>query len=284
MAFKIDENTKVMARFFPTVNNRGLNIYNPYFQDSGDNAVYLLFHNENPKILIDGMRDLNLAGAIIAGSFEKDPKIPELIDELHPLSQRLGRVGNLINENGKIIGVYPGAFGLYESIKRMTNYTDKKIVILGAGNVVRSILSLMELKGEKPSTLEIYNRTPVHAENVAREFSFVNRVGSMKDMLNFGRGDMFINATYIGSPYNKGEDFVFPKSLIGGFDYVVDVTFVPLRPQLVQVAELLGKKVSPGHRMFLYQGIFALENILKIKVNEELLSKHMLYDLEHNWS
>ena len=195
MSFKIDENTKVMARFFPGVNNRGLNIYNPYFQEAGVNAVYLLFSNENPKILIDGMRNLNLAGGIIAGSFEKDPKIPELIDELHPLSQRLGRVGNLINKNGKISGVYPGAFGLYESIKRMTSYSDKKVVVLGAGNVVRSLLILMDLKNERPSVLEIYNRTLEHAESVAKEFPYVKKVGSIEEMIDKANGDIFINAT-----------------------------------------------------------------------------------------
>ena len=36
--------------------------------------------------------------------------------------------------------------------------------------------------------------------------------------------------------------------------------------------------------MFLYQGKFALENILDIKVDEDILSKKMLFDLEKNWS
>jgi shikimate dehydrogenase len=276
MTFRIDENTKVMARFHPKTSNLGLNIYNPYFQQAGVNAVYLLFQNENSKPLIDGMRNLNLAGAIIAGAFERDPRVMELIDEPHPLSQRLGRVGILVNKNGKIWGVYQGAFGLHEAITRLTNYTDKKMIILGAGNVVRAFLTLIELNSEKPRELEIYNRTVKRAESLAEEFQFINRVGSMKEMVDWAEGDIFINATYIGSAWNRGDEFEFPKELIARFDYIVDVVFVPLRPQLVEVAEKLGKKVSPGHRMFLYQGKYALEKILGIQVDEELLSERIL--------
>ncbi len=284
MSIIINENTKVIARFYPTANNRGLSIYNPYFQAAGINAVYLLFHNSDPRILIDGMRNLNLAGAIIAGSFERDPRIPKLIDELHPLSKKVSRVGMLVNNNGKIYGIYQGAFGLEESIRRLTTYIDKKIVILGSGTVVRGLLSLMELNNTRPREIEIYNRTIEHAEDIAKEFPFVSRVGGMVDMATRASGDIFINATHIGSPYNKGQDYKFGEQFISGFDYIIDVTFVPLRPQLIQTAEKLGKKVSPGHRMFLYQGKFALEKILGVEIDEDLLSIKMISDFETNWS
>jgi shikimate 5-dehydrogenase len=284
MPLVINENTKVMARFYPSVNNRGLSIYNPYFQETGVNAVYLLFPNSDPKILIDGMRNLNLAGAIIAGSFEKDPRVPELIDELHPLSDKVKRVGILVNNGGKIWGVYQGAFGLDESIRRLTDYSNKRMVLMGAGTVVRGLLSWMEMNNSKPSGIEIYNRTLDRAEKVAKEFPFVSKVGPLQEMAKQAKGDIFINATNVGSPWNKGDNYVFEKSFVSKFDYVVDVTFVPLKPQLVQVAEKLHKKVSPGHRMFLYQGKYALEKILGIQVDEEILSKKMLADFKTNWS
>lgn len=280
----INENTQVMARFHPTNNNRGLNIYNPYFQSAGVNAVYFLFHNKDPKVLIDGLRAFSLPGAVIAGSFEGDSRIPSLIDELHPVSEKIKRVGVLVNREGKIWGVYQGAFGLDESIKRLTDYRDKKVVILGAGTVVQGLLSLMEINQCKPRTIEIYNRTPSKAEAVGREFSFVNSVGSMKDMELMAKGDIFVNATFIGSPWNTGENYVFTEEFVNRFDYVVDVTFVPLTPQLVQTAMKLGKVVSPGYKMFLFQGKYALENILGIEVDEKLLQEKMVEDFNVNWS
>lgn len=278
----INEDTKLLARFHPAKNNRGLNIYNPYFQATGVNAVYLLFHNENPEVLINGMRSLNIPGAIIAGSFEKDPKVAELVDELHPVSQKLGTIGNLFYRDGKIFGVYQGGFGLLESIKRLTSYADKKVVVLGAGNVTRALLTIMELHDDRPSEIALYNRTVERAESVAQEFPFISKVGSMEEMFESVHGDIFVNATKLGSP--KFIDFEFPESFVSRYDYVVDVTFVPLKPKLIEVAEKLGKKSSPGHRMFLFQGKYTLVEALGIEVDEELLSKKMLEDFALNWS
>lgn len=284
MFFQINENTKILGRFYPTANNRGLNIYNPYFQEAGINALYILFHNPDPKLLIDGMKGLGLTGAIIAGSFERDPRVATLIDELHPISQRVKKVGMLINNGGKITGIYQGAIGLDQSIRQLTDYSDKKIVIMGAGTVVKGLLALMEMNNSKPKEVEIYNRTRGNAVLLAREFPFINSVGSLEDMQNRAAGDIFLNATYIGSPWNKGNDYLFPDSFINRFNYIVDVTFVPIRPQLIEASERLGKQVSPGHRMFLYQGKYALENILRVNIDEELLSKKMLEDFATNWS
>lgn len=278
----INENTKLMARFHPRKNNRGLNIYNPYFQAADVNAVYLLFHNEDPKILIDGMRHLQIPCAIIAGSFETDPKVAELVDVLHPVSQRLGTIGNLFLKNNKITGVYQGGFGLYESIKRLTDYRDKKLVVLGAGNVVRALLTVMTITNHKPRELIIANRTVENAEKVANEFDFVDKVLPMQDMFETEAGDIFLNATKLGSP--KLIDFEFPESFISNFDFIVDVTFVPLEPKLIETAKRLGKTNSPGHRMFLYQGMYTLTEGLGIDVNEEILSSKMLEDFKINWS
>ena len=51
---KIDENTKIIGRFHTKPSPRGLNIYNPFFEEAGINAVYLLFYNPDPKILVEG--------------------------------------------------------------------------------------------------------------------------------------------------------------------------------------------------------------------------------------
>lgn len=280
---KIDKDTKVIGRFVPDENARGLNIYNPYFQQAGVGAVYLLFPNTGLEKLIAGLRNLSLSGAIVANDFEKDPKVALLVDELDPIAKKVGHVGTLINKNGKISGFYPGVYGLYESIKRLTEYTDKKVVLFGSGIVAKSFLTLMDLKNEKPRQLEVYNRTKEKAEKLMDEFKFINKVGSMEEMLINTSGDIFINATRVGSPWNTDGPHGFSEEFVDRFSYIVDVTFVPLRPDLIKTAEKLGKKFSPGHRMFLYQGKYSLEKMLGIKVDENLLSKIMLADFEKNW-
>lgn len=272
---KIDQNTKVIARFVPDCNSRGLNIYNPYFEELGINAKYLMFSDEYPKILIESMRSLHFAGAITSGSFERDLRIIKLIDEQDVLSKRIGKVSFLVNKNGKIWGSHAAAYGLYESIMRTVDFSKKKMVILGAGTVVTGLLTVFDLKKKYPRKLEIYNRTLEKAEKLLKEFKFIDKVGTMDGAIKSSKGDIFINATGIGSPWNK-EPFIFPEQFIDRFKYIIDVTFIPLKPQLIKSAEKLGKIVSPGHKMFLYQGKYSLELMLDIKVNEELLHKKIL--------
>lgn len=281
MKLRIDENTKLMARLHHSLSGRGMSIYNPYFQETGVNAVYLLFYNKNPKPLFEGLRKLNIAGAIPAG-FEKDPKIINYVDNLGPIAKKIGRIAVVRQRKGKLIGYYQGAYGLTESVRRMTKFKNKKLVVLGTGVVVRGLMALFEIEKDKPREIEIYNRTLKNAEIVAKEFPFVNKVGSMKDMED-SNGDIFVNATDIGIPWNKGEDYKFKKKFVSGFDYIADSTFVPLRPQLVRVAESLGKKVSPGWKMFLYQGKMCLEKVLDLKVNEKILAKYIVKDFKYNW-
>jgi shikimate 5-dehydrogenase len=277
----IDENTRLMARLHHSLNGRGISIYNPYFQEMGVNAVYLLFYNQNPKPLFESLRKLNMAGAIPAG-FEKDPRIIKYMDELGPVSKKIGRIAVVRQRRGKLTGYYQGGYGIAESVRRMTKFKNKKLVILGAGVVVRGLLALFEIEKDKPKEIEIYNRTLENAERVAKEFSFVDKIGTIKDMES-SNGDIFINATDIGIPWNKGKDYKFKKEFISGFSYIADTTFVPLKPQLIKVSEKLGKKVSPGWKMFLYQGKMCLEKILDIKVNEKILAKYIVKDFKTNW-
>ncbi len=278
---KINEKTKVIARFVPDANPRGLNIYNPFFQETNINAVYLLFPNTEPKILIESMRNLNFAGAIVAQKFEKDPQIAPLLDQLDPLAKKLGKIGTIVNKKGKLLGTHSAAYGLLESLNRLTNYSGKKIVILGAGTVVKGLLSLMELTNKKPRQFDIYNRTLSKAHSLTQEFTFINNVEHIADLTTKAEGDIFINATSIGSPWNK-EPFDFPKSFIDRFQYIIDVTFVPLKTPLIRKAHELGKITSPGYEMFLFQGKRSLELILEEKINEKILLKHILKDFKKN--
>lgn len=272
----INEHTKIIGRFHPEANIRGLNIYNPYFQELGINSIYLLFQNMNPQRLIEGMRCLNIKGAIVAGPFEKDKNIIDFIDEVHPISTITKTIGVLSNFNGKIFGSYQGAFGLDYSIRNLVNYEDKKIIILGAGVLTKGFLAFLQINNISLAGLEVYNRTVSHTEALAKEFSFISKIGTIDDLLENSCGDVFINATDIGSISNRGEELNFSEEFVQRFDYIVDSTYSPLQPQLVVQANKFGKKVSPGYKLFAYQGKYVLEQILGIEVNIEHLEKIVL--------
>ncbi|MBU0976575.1 MAG: hypothetical protein ABIE03_02175 [Patescibacteria group bacterium] len=279
---KIDESTKIMARFHTDLNNRGLNIYNPYFEESKTNALYVLFHNKDPKPLFEGLRSLNISGAIPAG-FEKDPILLDLVDELGPVSKATDRIGVVRQREGKVTGFYQAGYGLVQSIQTKFDMNEKSIVILGAGNVVRAFLTQLKLDGIKPKSIEIYNRTIKNAEKIAEDNIVVDKTGGMNEMES-AEGNIFINATYIGSPWLQGQNYEFKEKFIRKFDYVADVTFLPLEPQLIEVANKLNIPNSPGHRMFLYQGKMCLQKVLDLDVDLDILNKKMLSDFKENWS
>ena len=77
--------------------------------------MYLLFQNQKPEPLVEGLRNLQISGAITAG-FELDPKLPSLVDECSEAAQLSGRVGMIANRNGRLWGHYQGGEGLMQAV------------------------------------------------------------------------------------------------------------------------------------------------------------------------
>jgi len=159
----------------------------------------------------------------------------------------------------------------------------KRLLSLVRETWLRPCWSFLSLNNIRPSEIEVYNRTVENAEALAKEFPQVLKVGSVKEMEK-SKGEIFVNGTYVGSPWVEGESYLFKDQMVSNFSYIADVTFVPLKPQLIELGERLGKAVSPGWKMFLYQGKMCLEKILNIDVDEKVLAKHVVNDFKHNWS
>lgn len=269
----IDENTKVIGRFHKQVSPRGLNIYNPFFQENNINAVFLLFNNENPKILIDGYRSFNLFGAITAG-FESDVVLPTLLDEIDGSAKYIGKIGYLSSENGKIVGHAQGGQGMLRTIKQLGDLQDKKIVIAGAGNVAKGLL--FNINEEKiRCSVKIYNKTVKNAEILREDFNFVDNVYPFEEIEN-AEGDIFVNLTHIGG---KVQDISFSDDLLNRFKGIVDVTFETENTKLIESAKKLNKKYATGWDMFTNQGLVILEDLFKQKFDFELFRKHVVNGL-----
>jgi len=271
---KINESTKVIARLHTKPSPRGLNIYNPFFEESGINALYILFYDQDPAKLISGMRNLNLAGAITAG-FESNDNLPGLLDGLSDVSQFLGRIGFIKNTNGKLIGDNQGGLGLLRSIQNVSSVSNKKIVLVGGGNIAKSLLFNINLLESPPKEVVVLNRSLEKIEPLKDKFSFVSSVKNISE-LSSESGDILINATDIGG---SEIDNLYTESIIDNFSQVSDVTFEKENTNLVNLAHKLGKKVSTGWDMFTFQGQVILESILETKIDPVILKKHVVSGL-----
>lgn len=267
---QIDEKTKIIGRFHTKPSPRGLNIYNSLFEEAKINALYVLFYNPDPKVLFDGLRNLNLAGAITAG-FESDPRLTGLVDEMDEVSAYIKRVGFVTNAQGKVKAYSQGGSAMLRTINSATSVEDTKLVIVGAGNITKALLSCLSRMAKKPKEIEIYNRTAEKAEALAKEYKMVKKVGSLDD-LKKAEGDILANCSHLGGSV---PDTLFDEKVVARFPAVADVTFEVEDTNLINLARKLKKKVATGWDMFTYQGQIALETILGQPIPMEILKKHV---------
>lgn len=265
-----NENTKLIARIHSKPNARGLNIYNPFFESEGINAQYLLFYNNTPEKLLKGLLDLGFVGANTAG-FENDPEFKKLISNFDESSSFIGHVGYIKNEDGAWKAYYSGGEGLLAAIFNRTGLEGKDIVIVGAGNVSRSLILSITKRGIKPKSITILNRTIEKAKEVALKFNIKIDVKPLEE-LSKCKGDILINATPLGY---KEEDNIYTDDIVKNFNLIVDVTFEIEDTNLIKLARKLKKDHITGLDFFTFQGKVFLEDVLEIEVDPVKLRGHV---------
>lgn len=244
------------------------------FEELKLNALYILFYNPDPKKLFDGLRELNLAGAVTVG-FETDPRLAKLVDKFDSTSKYMKRVGFVTNDKGVVTGHVQSGEAMYRTITKAIKPDGKKLVIVGAGNVAKCMLFYISGLKNKPSEVEIYNRDLVKAKKLAKDFKFVKKAGSLKDLQN-AKGDILANVTQMGG---SQPDDVFKSDIVKNFKAIADVSFETENTNLIKLAKKFGKKYSTGWDMFTYQGQIVLETILGQKISAEVLRKHVVKGL-----
>ncbi len=269
----IDINTQVIARLHTTDNGTGLNIYNPYFEAVGINAVYVLFKNEKPGPLVQGMRNLQITGAITAG-FEYDAELPTLVDAKSEAVELAQRIGIISNKSGKLYAHYQGGEGLLAAISEKYDLAGKRIVVVGAGTVAKTLLLALQQSGMALNDVVLVNRTPEHAQVLAELFK-IDSVYSL-DELALVDGDILVNATYIGS---KVADSYFTADVVRKYMAVADVTFGELRTSLVALAESNGAIAITGWDMFTHQAAVVLRELLGHKADIHQLRQFVVSGL-----
>ncbi len=127
----------------------------------------------------------------------------------------------------------------------------KKILILGAGGVVPSII--FALNKMNASKITLCNRTKSKAENLKNLFNDLN-IMEWGQLPNF---NMIINATSIGLNNNDLINLDFSKIEKGKFFY--DVIYNPKETNFLKIAKKLGNETENGKKMFIYQAAAAFK-------------------------
>ena len=241
-------------------------IHNNLFKKYNIEASYekKLINRNSLKDLILDIKDKKIDGINVTVPF-KNEVIPYL-DELSLEAKTTQSVNTIYYDKNKIIGHNTDIEGFESSIID-TEYKikNKKILILGAGGVVSSII--FTLNKMEVSKIFISNRTKEKAEKFKNLFKniFVIDWGELVDV------DVIINATSIGLNIEDVINLDFSK--IGKDKFFYDVIYNPKETNFLKDAKKLGNKTINGKMMFIYQALAAFEiwHGVKPKIDKDVI-------------
>ncbi len=208
------------------------------------------------KKLFLKIKNKEINGVNVTVPFKKDV-IPYL-DDLSTEAKKTQSVNTIYIDNDKIIGENTDINGFDHAIQD-TDYdvSGKKILILGAGGVVPSLI--YALNKMNVSNVTLCNRTRAKAEKLKNSFNNLTVIdwGEIPDM------HMVINATSVG--LKKDDKLNLDFSKFKNTEFFYDIIYNPNETNFLKNAKKLGKKTENGKKMFIYQAAQAFKIWHKIR-------------------
>ena len=241
-------------------------LHNYWLKQNNINAVYEKIKLEEDEIenFILKIKKQEINGCNVTVPFKKT--VIPFLDKLSLEAKQTQSVNTICFNNGDLIGHNTDIVGFQKAIKKL-NYKikNKKILILGAGGVVPSIifaLSKMEV-----SKITVSNRTYKKAENLKSQYNEI-------EIVNWGEiseFDIIINATSLGL---NNETINLNTENIGDGKLFYDVIYNPSETNFLKDGKKLGNLTENGKFMFVYQAFeaFKLWHNIEPSVNNQILN------------
>ena len=227
-------------------------------------------NNNDLKDFILKIRNGEINGLNVTVPFKKE--IIPFLDKLTFSAETTQSVNTIYLENDKIIG-HNTDIGGFEAAIKSINYkvAGKKVLILGAGGVVSSIIfALFKMKA---MSITLTNRTKSKAEILKDFFNNSSHMDKMIKVINWGEipdCDMIINATSVGLHKNDTLNLDFAKLKSNKFFY--DIIYNPGETNFLKKAKENGHKTENGKKMFIYQAAeaFKIWHGFQVEINDEI--------------
>ena len=213
------------------------------------------------KNFIQEIKEKKIAGCNVTVPFKKT--VIPFLDRLSPEAEQTQSVNTITYDNGDLVGHNTDIAGFDSAIKKLDfSIKGKKVLILGAGGVVPSIIFALQKMNVQEITIS--NRTKEKAENLRVLFNNIKILewGNLTDF------HMVINATSLGLN-NEKINLNFSSS--GNDKLFYDVIYNPQETQFLKKGKQLGYKTENGKTMFVYQALeaFKLWHRIEPKVNKD---------------
>ena len=250
----------------PITHSLSPELHNYWIKENGINGIYNKekLNEEDLKELFLKIKNKEINGANITVPFKRD--VIAYLDQLSLEAEKTQSVNTVYLKKDKIIGHNTDIDGFELAIKDANyNVEGKRVLILGAGGVVPSII--FALYKMKVLSITISNRTKSKAENLKSLFNDLEIV-DWGEASNF---DMVINATSIG--LNKEDKLNLDFSKFQSSEFFYDVIYNPKETNFLKNGKNLGKKIENGKKMFIYQAAkaFKIWHGIEPKINEQVI-------------
>ena len=256
-----------MKKFFVIGNpiNHSLSpkLQNRWIKENNIEAIYDKIKLEDHEIenFLQDIKEQKITGCNVTIPFKKT--VIPFLDKLSPEADQTQSVNTITFDDGDVVGHNTDIAGFDTAIKKLNfNVEGKKVLILGAGGVVPSII--FALKNMNVQELIISNRTREKAENLRVLFDNLK----ILDWGDFTDFHMIINATSLGL---KNETIDLDFSSLGQDKLFYDVIYNPHETHFLKMGKQLGHKIENGKTMFIYQALeaFKLWHNIVPKVNTD---------------
>ena len=238
-------------------------LQNHWLKENNIDATYdkIKLKDHEIKNFIQDIKKQRIAGCNVTVPFKKT--VIPFLDKLSPDAEQTQSVNTITFDNGNLVGHNTDIAGFGAAIKKLNfNIDGKKILILGAGGVVPSII--FALKNMPVQDITISNRTREKAENLRVLFENLKILewGNLNDC------HVIINATSLGLN-NETINLDFSSSRNVKLFY--DVIYNPNETPFLQMGKQLGYMTENGKTMFIYQALesFKLWHKIEPKINTD---------------
>ena len=238
-------------------------LQNRWLKENNIDATYdkIKLEIHEIKNFIQEIKEQKIAGCNVTVPFKKT--VIPFLDKLSPEAEQTQSVNTITYDNGDLIGYNTDITGFDTAIKKLDfNIKGKKVLILGAGGVVPSII--FALKNMHVQEIIISNRTKEKAEDLRVLFKDLKILewGNLTDF------HMVINATSLGL---NNEKINLDFSRLGHDKLFYDVIYNPHETSFLKMGKQLGHKIENGKTMFVYQALeaFKLWHKIEPKVNTD---------------
>ena len=239
-------------------------LQNKWLKENNIDATYdkIKLEVHEIKNFIQDIKEQRIAGCNVTVPFKKT--VIPFLDKLSAEAEQTQSVNTITFDNGNLVGHNTDIAGFNTAIKKLNfNIKGKKVLILGAGGVVPSII--FALKNMHVQEIIISNRTKEKAEKLRVLFNDLKILewGNLTDF------HMVINATSLGL---NNETINLDFSSLGHDKLFYDIIYNPHETRFLKTGKQLGCKTENGMTMFVYQALeaFKLWHKIEPKVNKDI--------------